>query len=158
MKCSKWRRCVNVNCCKFKFWVKTMCDSSLCQACMDFCGDRKKKKKPDQTHAVYTHCCSTHDQHQGSQTTLLHRGRKGRVQWQQQVLKEHTAGKRHRNNSFIDIIVWVNTGLFNLTTLIEELQVGGDDLWVMHTRKRKDPINEKETISPESECRIGKRW
>lgn len=52
--------------------------------------------KPNQTHAVYTHLCSTSDQHQGSQTTLFYRGREGEFNEEQQEVKRHRAGKSHR--------------------------------------------------------------
>lgn len=39
-------------------------------------------EKPNQTHAVYTHCCSTHDQHQESPHNAITQREKRRVQWQ----------------------------------------------------------------------------
>ncbi len=40
----------------------------------------KKQKQPNQTHAVYTHRCSTHDQHQESPNNTITQREKRRVQ------------------------------------------------------------------------------
>lgn len=52
---------------------------------MYFCGDIKKH----QTHAGYTHCCSTHDQHQESPNNTITQREKRRVQWQSNKWQDH---------------------------------------------------------------------
>ena len=73
-----------------------MCEGSIKCVCQE--GDKLWQlqwacisvviKKPNQTHAVYTHCCSTHDQHQESpNNTITQRERKESSMTEHQVVR-----------------------------------------------------------------------
>lgn len=119
------------------------------------------QKQPSQTHAVYTHCCCTHDQHQESPNNTITQRERRRVQWQsnkssddQKILFLST--ELVKDNEATDKMDWhlwkVNfrrKGQFTveISTFKQTAGEGG-----------RDYVNEKETSSPESEWRIGKRW